>query len=261
MIDTTKIEGLITPKTKAIMPVHLYGHCADMDEVLRIAKKHNLKVVEDTSQAHGAMYKGKRAGSMGDCGCFSFYPGKNLGAYGDGGGLITNSDELAQRVQWWRSWGAMKKYHHELKGGNSRLDTVQAVVLDVKLKYMDAWNGNRRNHSAVYAEKLKGVGDLVLPKTPPGTVPVWHLYVVRTEKRDKLLDFLNKGGIGAGIHYPIPIHELGAYKEEFKNDHAKLPWTTQNAGKLLSLPIFPELSESQIDTVVAKVKEFFATPN
>jgi len=259
MIDVTKIEAAITPKTKAIMPVHLYGHCADMDVILAIAKKHNLKVVEDSAQGHGAYYKGRRAGSMGDAGCFSFYPGKNLGAYGDGGGLVTNNDELAQRIMWWRSWGAKKKYHHELKGGNSRLDTIQAVVLDTKLKYMDEWNGQRRKVAEGYATKLQGVGDLRLPMTPPDTIPVWHLYVVRTAKRDELLDFLNKEGVGAGIHYPIPIHELGAYKEEFKDSAAKLPWTTDNAKKLLSLPMYPELTEKQQDHVVELCKKFFAT--
>jgi len=258
MMDVTKLEAAITPKTKAIMPVHLYGHCADMDAILAIAKKHNLKVVEDASQAHGAYYKGRRAGSMGDAGCFSFYPGKNLGAYGDGGGLITNNDELATRIQWWRSWGAKKKYHHELKGGNSRLDTVQAVVLDCKLKYMDEWNGQRGKVAEFYSQKLVGVGDLVLPKTPPETKPVWHLYVVRTAKRDALLDFLSKEGVGAGIHYPIPIHELGAYKEEMKAFAGKLPEVSANAPKILSLPMFPELTETQAQRVVDLCKQFFA---
>jgi len=258
MIDCSKIEAAITPKTKCIMPVHLYGHCADMDAVNAIAKKHNLKVVEDASQGHGALYKGKRAGSMSDAGCFSFYPGKNLGAYGDGGGLVTNNEELATRIQWWRSWGAKKKYHHELKGGNSRLDTIQAVVLDTKLKYMDDWNGQRRKTAAMYDAKLKGIGDLVMPKTPPDTVPVWHLYVVRTEKRDALLKFLNDNGVGAGIHYPIPIHELGAYKEEMKIYDGKLPATSSNAHKILSLPCFPEITEAQVDVVVDKCRAFFA---
>lgn len=259
MIDVAKIEAAITPKTKAIMPVHLYGHMANMDAVMALAKKHNLKVVEDASQAHGASYKGKRAGSMGDVGCYSFYPGKNLGAYGDGGGICTNNDKLAERIGWWRSWGAMKKYHHELKGGNSRLDTIQAVVLDTKLKYMDDWNTQRRKNADLYEQKLKGVGDLVTPKTPPDTIAVWHLYVVTTEKRDALLKFLNDGGIGAGIHYPIPIHELGAYKEEMTELYkGKLPATSGNAPKLLSLPMFPELTEVQIDAVVAKCKAFFA---
>lgn len=217
-----------------------------------------MKVIEDASQAHGATYKGKRAGSFGDASCFSFYPGKNVGAFGDGGALLTNNDELATRVQWWRSWGAKKKYHHELKGGNSRLDTIQAVVLDVKLKYMDDWNAHRRWVAVTYTKKLAGVGDLVLPQIPKDCVPVWHLYVVRTEKRDALLEFLNKTGIGAGIHYPIPIHELGAYKEEMKAFTGELPLTSKYAGKILSLPIFPELTEQQIDIVVGKCKEFYA---
>merc|ERR1719428_1554437 len=201
MIDVSKIEEKITPKTKAIMPVHLYGHCADMDKILEIAKKHKLYVIEDASQAHGALYKGKRAGSMGDVGCFSLYPGKNLGAYGDAGVLVTDNEELCTKITWWRSWGAMKKYHHELKGGNSRLDTIQAAVCDVKLKYLDGWNAKRRKIADDYTEKLQGVGDLVTPKTPPETTPVWHQYVVRTEKRDALLKVLNDSGIGAGIHY------------------------------------------------------------
>lgn len=256
-IDVEKIEAKITAKTKAIMPVHLYGLCSDMDPILELAKKHNLYVIEDASQAHGAYYKGKRAGSMGDASCFSFYPGKNLGAYGDAGALCTNNDELATKVQWWRSWGAKKKYHHELKGGNSRLDTMQAVVLDVKLKYMDDWNTARRKAAELYGKKLQGIGDLILPETPRESVHVWHLYVVRTEKRDALLEFLNKCGIGAGIHYPIPIHELGAYKDEMASYQGQLPRTTEYAKKMLSLPMFPELTEQQIDVVVAKCREFF----
>jgi dTDP-4-amino-4,6-dideoxygalactose transaminase/predicted dehydrogenase len=258
MIDTSQIEAMITPKTKAIMPVHLYGHMADMDVILDIAKRHKLKVVEDASQAHGALYKGKRAGCMGDVGCFSLYPGKNLGAYGDAGAIVTNDEELCTKITWWRSWGAMKKYHHELKGGNSRLDTIQAVVLDVKLKYMDDWNAQRRVKADYYSAKLQGVGDIVTPKTPPETTPVWHQYVLRTEKRDALLKFLNDSGIGAGIHYPIPIHELGAYKEEMAAYAGKLPATSSNASKLLSLPMFPELTESQCDIVIDKCKAFFA---
>jgi len=259
MIDVTKIEAAITPRTKAIMPVHLYGNCADMDPILDIAKRHNLKVIEDASQAHGALYKGKRCGSMGDCGCFSLYPGKNLGAYGDAGCIITNDEDLATRINWWRNWGAKKKYHHELKGGNSRLDTIQAAVLSVKLKYMDSWNGRRGELAAYYSEKLKGVGDFVTPVIASGVVSVWHLYVVRTAKRDALLKFLNDSGIGAGIHYPIPIHELGAYKEECGKYAAQLPCTSEYAPKLLSLPMFPELTEEQIDHIVAKCKEFFAS--
>jgi len=259
MIDVNKIEAAITPRTKAIMPVHLYGNVADMDPIMDIAKRHNLRVIEDASQAHGALYKGKRAGAIGDCGCFSLYPGKNLGAYGDAGCLITDNEELATRINWWRNWGAKKKYHHELKGGNSRLDTIQAAVLSVKLKYMDSWNGRRAELAAYYSEKLKGVGDFVTPVIAEGVTSVWHLYVVRTAKRDELLKFLNKSGIGAGIHYPIPIHELDAYRKECVKFAAQLPRTSANAARLLSLPMFPELSEAQIDRVVAKCKEFFAS--
>jgi len=259
MIDVSKIEAKITPKTKAILPVHLYGHMADMDAILGIAEKHNLKVIEDSSQAHGALYKGKRAGSMGDCSCFSFYPGQNLGAYGDGGAIVTNNDDLATQIQWWRSWGAKEQYHHEIKGGNSCLDTIQAVVLDCKLKYIDEWNGQRRELAKSYTAKLADVGDLVLPKTASETSPVWHLYVVRTMQRDALLNFLHEEGVGAGIHYPIPIHELGAYAEEMKEYAGQLPETSDNASKLLSLPMYPELTEAQVDRVVELCKQFFGS--
>mmetsp|Transcript_113886 Transcript_113886/g.219166 ORF Transcript_113886/g.219166 Transcript_113886/m.219166 type:complete len:739 (+) Transcript_113886:141-2357(+) len=259
MLDCSKLEAAITPKTKAIMPVHLYGHCCDMDAILDIAKRHNLVVIEDASQAHGALYKGRRVGSIGDVGCFSLYPGKNLGAYGDAGCLTTNNEELATRINWWRNWGAKKKYHHELKGGNSRLDTVQAAVLSVKLKYMDAWNGRRGELAAYYTEKLRGVGDLITPCEAPGTKCVWHLYVVRTAKRDALLKYLNDSGIGAGIHYPIPIHELGAYKKEMEAYAGQLPNTSNNAPQLLSLPMFPELTEDRIDIIVGKCKTFFSS--
>jgi dTDP-4-amino-4,6-dideoxygalactose transaminase/predicted dehydrogenase len=258
MMDVNQIEAAITPKTKCIMPVHLYGQCADMDKILEIAKKHKLLVAEDASQAHGAMYKGRRAGSLGDAGCFSFYPGKNMGAYGDGGCIVTNNEDLATRIQWWRSWGCKVKYHHEIKGGNSRLDCIQAVVLDIKLKYIDDWNGRRREIADLYCQKLQGVGDFVLPKVRSENVSVWHLYVVQTEHRDAVLKFLNDLGIGAGIHYPIPIHELNAYKGEMDGWAGKLPRTSDNAKKILSLPMFPELTNEQVDIVVAKCKEFFA---
>lgn len=261
MMDVDQIEAKITPKTKCIMPVHLYGQMADMDRILEIAKKHNLLVAEDASQAHGALYKGRRAGSFGDAGCFSFYPGKNMGAYGDGGAIVTNNEELATRIQWWRSWGCKVKYHHEIKGGNSRLDCIQAVVLDIKLKYIDSWNARRREIADLYSQKLVGVGDFLLPKVRSENVSVWHLYVVRTEYRDEILKFLNGLGIGAGIHYPIPIHELNAYKGEMDGWAGKLPRTSEFAKKILSLPMFPELTNEQVDIVVAKCKEFFATHN
>ncbi|MBZ0251701.1 MAG: DegT/DnrJ/EryC1/StrS family aminotransferase, partial [Candidatus Methylomirabilis sp.] len=213
LLDVAKVRERITPRSRAIVPVHLYGRCADMDAVLAIAREHGLKVVEDACQAHGAVYKGRRAGTMGDAGCFSFYPGKNLGAYGDGGAVVTNSDGLADELLYWRNWGSRVKYHHEVKGLNSRLDTLQAAVLGVKLRRLDAWNGLRRRWAGLYGERLAGVGDLKLPETPSDGEHVWHLYVVETDARDALLASLHEQGVGAGIHYPIPIHELGAYKE------------------------------------------------
>eukprot|EP00003_Mantamonas_plastica_P022927 TRINITY_DN3997_c0_g2_i2.p1 TRINITY_DN3997_c0_g2~~TRINITY_DN3997_c0_g2_i2.p1 ORF type:complete len:340 (+),score=130.30 TRINITY_DN3997_c0_g2_i2:434-1453(+) len=200
MIDVTQIEAKITDKTKAIIPVHLYGHPADMDAIMDLAKKHNLLVIEDCAQAHGAEYKGKRVGTFGDLSTFSFYPGKNLGAYGDGGAVCTNNNEYAEALRLWRNWGSKIKYHHDSKGGNSRLDSIQAAVLDVKLQYMNDWNESRRVSAADYTAKLEGVGDLVMPVVADDCLPVWHLYVVRTDHRDELKDFLNENGVGAGIH-------------------------------------------------------------
>lgn len=257
MIDTSKIECKITEKTKAIVVVHLYGHMADMDPIIALAKKYNLFVIEDAAQAHGATYKGKRAGSFGDVGCFSFYPGKNLGAFGDGGAIVTNNDVLAQKIQWWQSWGAKKKYHHEIKGGNSRLDSIQAAVLDVKLKYIDTFNGERSRHAKKYTELIKKLKlDIKLPCVAMGVNPVWHLYVVQVENRDDLLNYLHEKGIGAGIHYPIPIHQLKAY-DELKCFEPELPNATQAASKLISLPMYPELTENDIERVVATIGDFY----
>jgi len=258
-IDPTRIEAKITEQTKAIIAVHLYGQCCDMDPIIEIAKRHNLVVIEDAAQAHGAVYKGKRAGSMGDVGCFSFYPGKNLGAFGDGGAVVTNNDEFAEKLTWWRSWGAAKKYHHEIKGGNSRLDAMQAAVLDAKLGHMDEWNAARRSHASAYSEKLACLGDKIkLPKTAEYGEHVWHLFVIQAQARDELLSHLNSKGIGAGIHYPIPIHKLGAY-EELAKFEAELPNTNDAASRLLSLPMFPELTEEQIDRVVSEVLSFYGS--
>jgi len=246
MLDCSKLEAAITPKTKAIMPVHLYGHCCDMDAVMDIAKRHNLLVIEDASQACGALYQDRRAGSIGDVGCFSLHTGKDLGAYGDAGCLITNNEELATRITWWRNWGTPKKYHHQLKAGSSGLDTVQAAVLSVKLKYMDAWNGRRGELAAYYTEKLRGVGDLITPREAPGTKCVWQFYVVRTAERDALLRYLNDSGIGA-------------HKMEMEVYAGQLANTSSNALQLLSLPMFPELTEEKIDIIVDKCKTFFSS--
>ena len=261
MIDPSKIEAKITSKTKAIVAVHLYGHMADMDAIMAIAKKHNLYVIEDAAQAHGATYKGQRAGSIGNIGCFSFYPGKNLGAFGDGGAIVTNNDELVQKIRWWQSWGAKKKYHHEIKGGNSRLDSIQAAVLDVKLQYMDKFNEERREHAKLYSDLLSKQGmKIKLPCVAEKVNPVWHLYVIQVDKRDELLQYLQGKHIGAGIHYPIPIHKLAAYSELAAYE-AELPNATESASKLLSLPMYPELTTKQIHRVVNTIVEFYETQN
>ena len=271
MMDTSKLESLITEKTKAIVPVHLYGRCADMDSILDIAKRYDLIVVEDAAQAHGAIYKGaRRAGSMGHAGCFSFYPGKNLGAFGDGGMIVTKSSTLAQKIKEWRSWGAKKKYVHDVKGGNSRLDSIQAAVLGVKLQHLDAWNASRRCAARMYTSKLSSVDGLVAKDSNKiiqlpicdngdneGLHHVWHLYVIQCARRDELLKHLNDNGVGASIHYPVPIHELGAYKEEARQYAAGLVNCTLAAPRLLSLPLFPEISEEQIDRVVSLVANFY----
>lgn len=253
-IDPSKIEASITPRTKAIMPVHLYGQMADMDAVMEIAKKHDLRVIEDGCQAHGAEYKGHRAGSIGDISCFSFYPGKNLGAYGDGGMVVTNDEDLCQEVYMLRDYGQSKKYHHEMKGFNSRLDSIQAAVLLAKLPHLDRWNDARRKLARMYNELLSDT-DVVIPVEIEGCRHIYHLYVIRTKRRDEMLEFLKSKEIFCGIHYPIPIHRQNAYKEYRKSD---LPVTERYAQEVLSLPMFPELTEEQIIYIVGNIKEFFS---
>lgn len=255
-INLDQIESKITERTKAIMPVHLYGRSISMTKLMNIAEKHNLHVIEDACQAHGALWNGKKVGSFGIIGCFSFYPGKNLGAYGDGGSIVTSNQELYEKLKMMRNYGSPKKYHHEFIGYNSRLDTIQAAVLSVKLRYLDEWNKRRFNNAKLYNKKLNGIGDLVLPDTGDAGSHVFHLYVIRTKKRDDLLRYLNENGIQCGIHYPIPIYSLKAYsslglkKEEF-------PITEQFSKEILSLPMFPELTEEQIDRVVEFIKKFY----
>ena len=274
LMDVASLEAAISPRTKAIIVVHLYGQCAPLDGVLAIAEKHGLKVIEDAAQAHGAMYpqsdaapKNARAGSRGDVGCFSFYPGKNLGAYGDGGALVTNDDELATKVRWWRSWGAKKKYHHEIKGGNSRLDAIQAAVLRVKLRHIDEWNASRRQSARAYHSMLAELAQskgLVLPRLPKDgdeLTHVWHLFVilVPSEVRDELVEYMHSQHIMVGIHYPIPIHKLGAYKTELEETYSgRLPRTENFAKRLVSLPMYPELQVAQIKIVADALRAFFS---
>jgi dTDP-4-amino-4,6-dideoxygalactose transaminase len=256
-IAVDKIKAAITPRTRAIMPVHLYGQPADMDPILKIAREHKLYVIEDASQSHGARYRGRRTGSMGDVSSFSLYPGKNLGAYGDAGVITTDNAELAEKISIMRNYGSKVKYYHEMLGENSRLDTLQAAVLNVKLRYLDAWNAARRKNAALYNRLLQGIDGVVTPIVLADIEPVYHLYVVRVTRRDDLIPFLHAQGIGTIIHYPVPIHLQEAYRSHGwkKGD---FPLTEQYAGEILSLPMFAELTEEQIEYVCAAIRRFFS---
>ena len=253
-IDTEKIEEAITPCTKAILPVHLYGLPADMDTILGIAKKHNLVVVEDACQAHGANLNGKRVGSFGHAAGFSFYPTKNLGACGDGGMVTTNDAEAAETIRALRNCGQKKKNVHELAPFNHRLDNLQAAILRVKLPYLDQWIKSRRKLAALYTKLLAGSG-LQLPAEPAGYQHVYHLYVIRSQSRDALQAFLKERGIGTAIHYPNPVH-LQPYFSNGKDRHGQFPVAEKICNEILSLPMFPELTEEQVEIVVSSIKEF-----
>ncbi|MEM2141529.1 DegT/DnrJ/EryC1/StrS family aminotransferase, partial [Nitrososphaera sp.] len=237
-----------------ILPVHLFGQTAEMDEMLDIAEKENLFVLEDASQSHGATFKGRTAGSMGMAACFSFYPAKNLGAYGDGGAVTTNDAELAEKVRMLRQYGERKKYEHTLVGYNSRLDEIQAAILRVKLKHLNEWNEARRKAAKLYDELLKDT-ELILPREFEGRKHVYHLYVVRHKKRDRLREFLAGRGIWTGIHYPISIHLQEAYAH-LKYPKGSFPQTEKAADEILSLPMFPEITQSEIEQVVNAVRAF-----
>ncbi|MBK8814674.1 MAG: DegT/DnrJ/EryC1/StrS family aminotransferase [Methylococcaceae bacterium] len=246
-IDVNAIEAAITERTKAILPVHLYGQPADMDPILEIAKRHNLVVIEDAAQAHGAEYKGKRVGGLGDMGCFSFYPGKNLGAYGEGGMVVTNNSEYTRTIRMLRDWGAEKKYHHVLKGYNFRLEGIQGAVLRVKLKYLEKWTEARRTAAASYNELLADSG-VPTPAEMDYSRHVYHVYAIRTKNRSKWQDELNAKGIQSGIHYPIPVHLLPAYSD-LGYKAGDFPNAESAANEVLSLPMFPELTRAQCEEV------------
>jgi len=246
-VDIRGIEKALSPRTKAIMPVHLYGHPADMDPILKIAKERKLFVIEDTAQAHGATYKGRICGTIGNVGCFSFYPGKNLGAYGDGGAVVTRDAALAEKIRLLRNYGQKVKYVHTMKGFNSRLDNVQAAVLRVKLKYLSKWNENRRN-AAIHYKKLLENGGLGLPRMASYANPVWHLFVVQTTDRPGMQKRLDSEGISYGIHYPIPVHLQEAYRDA-GHRRGDFPVSEQLADRILSLPMFPEIREDEIRRV------------
>ncbi len=251
LIDPDKIECAITSRTKAIIPVHLYGRCADMAAIGAIAREYSLAVIEDAAQAHGAVYAGKRAGSSGDIGCFSFYPGKNLGAYGDGGLVTTASRDIAERIQLLRNCGSRTKYHHQQVGLNSRLDTLQAAILRAKLTHLEEWNAARRRIAAHYDEALRRISEVHCTPHTPGNV--YHLYVIRLHGRDSVLQALNDRGIGAGVHYPFALHELEAYASLGYRAGA-FPVAENWARQCLSLPIYPELTAAQVDFCVAALE-------
>jgi dTDP-4-amino-4,6-dideoxygalactose transaminase len=254
-IDPNLIEAAITPKSKAIMPVHLYGQPSDMDPILAIAKKHGLKVIEDASQAHGARYQGRRVGSLSDIAAFSLYPGKNLGAYGDGGIATTNNKAWADRMAMLRNYGSLVKYHHLEKGENSRLDTMQAVICDIKLKRLDEGNEKRRRSAARYTELLGGIPWVTTPPVDPRVEHVYHLYVVRAPARERLIKHLAEKGVPTIIHYPIPIHLQEAYADAGWKK-GQFPITEQYAGEILSLPMYPELPEEHIAYVAEAFRSF-----
>ncbi len=252
LIDPTKIEEKITPNTKAIIAVQLYGQCCDMDYINNLAKKYNLKVIEDAAQAHGAKYKDRIVGSLADVAAFSFYPGKNLGALGDAGAIVTNDEVLANKVREIANYGAFVRYHHNVKGTNSRLDEMQAGFLSLKLDHLDEVNNYRRMVAQKYSDGIKNES-IILPKVAPTNEHIWHLYTIRTEERDLLIKYLNENGIGTNVHYPIPIHKQQAYSEY--ND-LYLPNAEQIASTTLSIPMYYGMEDEDISYVIEKLNNY-----
>jgi dTDP-4-amino-4,6-dideoxygalactose transaminase len=255
-INPSLIEAAITPKTKAIMPVHLYGQSCEMEEIVKIAKNHDLFVIEDNAQSQGASYKGKLTGSWGHCNGTSFYPGKNLGALGDGGAVTTNNADLARILRVLRNYGSEKKYYNEVKGMNSRLDEIQASFLSVKLKQLNEDNAKRIELARLYFKSLKGVGDLILPRLAENAISVFHIYLIRTEKRDELQVYLGENGIGTMIHYPVPPHLQEAYKD-LGFESGDFPIAEEIAQTALSLPLWPGMSKEEVTVVSQNIKSFF----
>lgn len=256
-MDPTLLEKALTKKTKAIMPVHLFGQMADMDPILDFARRHHLRVIEDAAQAHGAEYRGRGAGSIGDAGCFSFYPGKNLGAFGEAGAVVTNDDELRDKIRSLRDHGQVRKYHHALVGWNCRMDGIQAAVLRIKLRFLEEGNQRRRDHAQYYDRLLREVEAVKLPEAAAYGKHVYHIYPIRVRERDELLRSLEEKGIGCGIHYPVPVHLQEAYGDLGYKEGA-FPVAERACAELLSLPMFPELTNDQMDLVAAAVKESLA---
>jgi dTDP-4-amino-4,6-dideoxygalactose transaminase len=251
-MDPEAFAAAITPRTKAVVPVHLYGQPADMDPILEIARRHNLVVIEDAAQAHGADYRGRRCGSLGDMAAFSFYPGKNLGAYGEGGAVVTSDPALTRTLRMLRDWGAEKKYEHRLKGYNYRMEGLQGAILRVKLRHLDAWTEARRSRAALYDELLDGAG-VHLPHVRPDVRHVFHVYTIRTPDRDRYADILRGGGMATGIHYPVPVHLQPAYAD-LGYGPGRFPESERASHEVLSLPLFPEMRDDQVQTVAAAIR-------
>ncbi len=260
LIDTTKIEDVITDKTKAIIPVHLYGQIADMDQINYLAKKYNLKVIEDACQAHGATYNGKKAGSIGDIGCFSFYPGKNLGALGEGGACTTNSEELFRMIQILKNHGSSKKYYHDITGYNDRLHGIQGAFLEIKLKGLDTENEGRLKVAQEYNDRLNSIEGIILPKFKEDRTSSNHLYVIQVENREKVMQKLEKMGVQTGIHYPIPIHLHPAYKHlDYKK--GDFPIAEHASQRILSLPMFGTLRKDEVSYVCESLEKIIGEEN
>jgi dTDP-4-amino-4,6-dideoxygalactose transaminase len=256
-IDAQLIKSKITAKTKAIIPVHLYGHSAEIRIIQAICKENNLYLIEDCAQSHLSEDDGKYVGTFGDAATFSFYPGKNLGAYGDAGAVITNDDRLAEKLRMYANHGALKKHQHQIEGINSRLDTIQASILAAKLPHLKKWTQQRIDNAAKYTSRLQGVEGLKVPTVRRGTLHSFHLYVVRTEKRDALKDFIEKRGVQTAIHYPTALPNLPAY-QYLNHTKEDFPIASRYQNEILSLPMFPELSDEQIDYVCSTIKDFFS---
>ena len=257
-IDVNQIESVVTSRTKAIIPVHLYGQSADMDPILEIAERHNLIVIEDACQAHGALYKGKRVGSLGIAGCFSFYPGKNLGACGEAGAVITKDEKIASIIKMLRNHGQIKKYYHKIEGYNGRLDAIQAGILRIKLKRLEDWNKKRRQVARWYNDLLSGIPQVKTPYEASFSKSVYHLYVIVAKRRDDLMQFLASKGVDAGLHYPLPLHLQSAYAH-LGYKEGDFPISEKVSKKLLSLPIFPEITWDQVNYVSNCIKEFYTS--
>jgi dTDP-4-amino-4,6-dideoxygalactose transaminase len=255
---SSQLEAAITSRTKAIIPVHLFGQCADMDPILEIARAHRIPVIEDAAQAHGAVYKARRAGSMGAAGCFSFYPGKNLGAFGEAGGVVTNDAKLAETMRVLRDHGQERKYHHSLVGWNCRMDGIQAAVLQSKLRHLDEGNERRRAHAAAYTRAFQDLREIIAPAETSGIGHVYHIYGIRVPERDEVLRLLESKGVGCGIHYPVPVHLQPAY-QELGYGRGSFEVSEQTSSEFLSLPMFPELTETQRNYVVESVRSSVAS--